>query len=251
MDDQLRFRQRLVRQSRRQFFGNCALGLAPVALASLLDEDGLASKAPAARSANSDELPLPHFTPRAKRVIFLYMVGGPSQLDLFEPKEALIKRDGEPIPESFLKGVKFAQIQDKQPRLMASPWKFARHGQCGADVSELLPHTATIVDQLSIIKTVKADDVNHAFAELQMNTGWRQFGRPSMGAWITYGLGSESRDLPGFTVLLSGMRPRSKSANYGNGFLPSAFQGVPLRSGGEPILDLTSPAGISPARQRR
>ena len=108
-----------------------------------------------------------------------------------------------------------------------------------------------MVDHLSIVKTFKADDINHAFAELQLNTGWRQFGRPSMGSWVTYGLGSESRELPSFTVLLSGMRPRSKSANYAAGFLPSAYQGVPLRSSGEPILNLASPAGFSPARQRR
>ena len=130
---------------------------------------------------------------------------------------------------------------------MGSPWKFARHGQCGAEVSELLPHTAAVVDHLSIVKTFKADDINHAFAELQMNTGWRQFGRPSMGSWVAYGLGSESRDLPGFTVLLSGMRPRSKSANYATAFCRRRYQGVPLRSGGEPILNLASPAGFSPA----
>ncbi len=236
--------------TRRQFFGNCALGLAPLALAALLDEN-TAAGATAVGPGDPMAAKLPHYPARAKRVIFLYMVGGPSQLDLFEPKAELIARDGQPIPESFLKGVKFAQIQEKQPRLMASPWKFAKHGQSGADVSELLPHTATIVDHLSIVKTFKADDTNHAFAELQMNTGARQFGRPSMGSWISYGLGSESRDLPGFTVLLSGMRPRSKSANYGNGFLPSAYQGVPLRSSGEPILNLSSPEGFSPDRQRR
>jgi Protein of unknown function (DUF1501) len=236
-----------LRHTRRQFFGRSALGLAPLALAWLMDE----AEAGGQRNAGPFAQRPPHFAPRAKHVIFLYMIGGPSQLDLFEPKPALIERDGQPIPESFLKGIKFAQIQEKQPRLFGSPWKFAKHGQSGADVSELLPHTATVVDRLSIVKTFKADDTNHAFAELQMNTGSRQFGHPSMGSWISYGLGSETRDLPGFTVLLSGMRPRSKSANYANGFLPSAYQGVPLRSSGEPILDLSSPAGFSPARQRR
>ncbi|MEX0679182.1 MAG: DUF1501 domain-containing protein [Pirellulales bacterium] len=238
-----------LRQTRRQFFGTSALSLAPLALASLLDEAG-AHEAHSAGAGPFAPRP-PHHAPRAKRVIFLYMVGGPSQIDLFEPKSALVERDGQPIPESYLKGIKFAQIQEKQPRLMGSPWRFARHGQCGADVSELLPHTATVVDHLSIVKTMKADDTNHAFAELQMNTGWRRFGRPSMGSWISYGLGSESRDLPGFTVLLSGMRPRSKSANYGNGFLPSAYQGVPLRATGDPILNLSSPAGFTPKRERR
>ncbi len=247
------------RATRRQFFGRCGVGLAPLALASLLDDEAVGGEALGGTSAQGGlpaiESPtgarMPHFASRAKRVIFLYMLGGPSQLDLFEPKTELAKHDGEPIPESFLKGVKFAQIQEKQPRLMGSPWKFARRGQSGLDVSELLPHTAGIVDRLSIVKTFRSDDTNHLFAELQINTGWRQFGRPSMGSWVAYGLGSESRDLPGFTVLLSGMPPRAKSANYATGFLPSAYQGVPLRSGGEPILNLTSPAGFSPQRQRR
>jgi Protein of unknown function (DUF1501) len=245
----MRDRTHDLRQTRRQFFGTGALSLAPLALATLLDE----AEAKAASSAGAGPFAQrpPHHPARAKHVIFLYMVGGPSQIDLFDAKPALIERDGQPIPESYVKGIKFAQIQEKQPRLMGSPWKFAKYGQCGADVSELLPHTATVVDHLAIVKTMKADDTNHAFAELQMNTGSRQFGHPSMGSWVGYGLGSESRDLPGFTVLLSGMRPRSKSANYSNGFLPSAYQGVPLRSTGEPILNLSSPQGFTPARERR
>jgi hypothetical protein len=237
-------------QTRRRFFGRSALSMAPFALASLCG-----SQVGAAAASNEALNPLaarpPHYGPRAKRVIFLHMIGGPSQLDLFEPKPQLNVHDGEPIPESFLKGVKFAQIQEKQPKLMGTPWRFAKHGQCGADVSELLPHTAAVVDRLAIVKTLKADDTNHAFAELQINTGWRQFGRPSMGSWVIYGLGSESRDLPGFIVLMSGMRPRSKSANFGNGFLPSAYQGVPLRSSGEPILNLSNPEGFTAERQRR
>ena len=239
-------------QTRRQFFGRSALGLAPMALASLFADERSARGA-ANVGAWADPLAprAPHFPPRAKRVIFLYMLGGPSQLDLFDPKPVLAQRDGQVIPDSFLKKIKFAQIQDKQPRLMGTPWKFGRHGECGAAVSELLPFTAQVADQLSIVRTMRADDTNHMFAELQINTGWRQFGRPSMGSWIGYGLGSESRDLPGFLVLLSGMPPRSKGANYGNGFLPSAYQGVPLRSSGEPILNLSNPEGITPARQRR
>jgi Protein of unknown function (DUF1501) len=236
------------RQTRRQFFGRSALGLAPLALASLINDE---RSARGAAADNPMAMRRPHFQPRAQRVIFLDMLGGPSQLDLFDPKPELTKRDGQFIPESFLKKIKFAQIQDKRPKLMASPWRFARHGDSGTTVSELLPYTAQVVDQLSVIRTLRTDDTNHLFAELQLNTGWRQFGRPSMGSWITYGLGSESRDLPGFVVLLSGLAPRSKSANYGNGFLPSAYQGVPLRSSGEPILNLSNPDGITPARQRR
>jgi len=243
-------------QTRRDFFFRAASGLAPMAFVSLLADEApvrAASLAGPPRSTFSDPMAprTPHFAPRAKRVIFLYMLGGPSQLDLFDPKPELVRRDGELIPESLLKGIKFAQIQEKRPHLMASPWKFAKHGQSGADVSQLLPHTAQIVDRLSIVRTFRADDTNHMFAELQINTGWRQFGRPSTGSWVGYGLGSQSRDLPGFVVLLSGMPPRSKSANYSNGFLPSAYQGVPLRSAGEPILNPSNPDGINASCQRR
>ncbi|MDA1049672.1 MAG: DUF1501 domain-containing protein [Planctomycetota bacterium] len=229
-------------QTRRQFFGTSALSLAPVALSSLLASDRAAGPLPPRP---------PHYRPRAKSVIFLFQIGGPSQLDLFDPKPMLLRREGEPLPESILKQISFAQIQEKQPKLMGSPWKFARHGECGATVSELLPHTASIVDQITIAKTLKTDDTNHMFAELMMNTGWRQFGRPSLGSWAIYGLGTESQDLPAFTVLRSGMRPRSKGANYGNGFLPSKYQGTPLRSSGDPILNLASPDGFSVETQRQ
>ncbi len=234
-------------QTRRQFFGSSALSLAPVALSSLLANDRL--------RATQTEGPLPprqpHYRARAKSVIFLFQIGGPSQLDLFDPKPELLRRDGEPLPDSLLKKVSFAQIQEKRPKLMGSPWSFARHGECGAAVSELLPHTASIVDQLTIAKTIKTDDTNHMFAELMMNTGWRRFGRPSLGSWTVYGLGSESQNLPAFMVLRSGMRPRSKGANYGNGFLPSKYQGTPLRSSGDPILNLANPAGFSKETQRQ
>ena len=234
-------------QTRRQFFGTSALSLAPIALSSLLADDRL-------RAAPIDgPLPVrpPHSRPRAKSVIFLFQIGGPSQLDLFEPKPMLLRRAGEPLPESILKQISFAQIQEKQPKLMGSPWKFARHGECGASVSELLPQTASIVDLITIAKTLKTDDTNHMFAELLINTGWRQFGRPSLGSWVLYGLGTAAQDLPGFTVLRSGMRPRSKGANYGNGFLPSKYQGTPLRSSGNPILNLASPDGFSVETQRQ
>ena len=220
--------------ARRQFFGSSALSLAPTALSSLM-----AAEQPA------------HHRPRAKSVIFLFQIGGPSQLDLFDPKPELHRLEGQPLPESIQKQISFAQIQEKQPSIMGSPWRFARHGQCGATVSELLPHTASIVDQITIARTLKTDDTNHMFAELMMNTGWRQFGRPSLGSWVVYGLGSENQNLPAFTVLRSGMRPRSKGANYGNGFLPSQYQGTPLRSSGDPILNLASPAGFSEQTQRR
>ena len=220
--------------ARRPFMGTSALSLTSAALSSLQ-----AAEEPS------------HHCPRAKSVIFLFQVGGPSQLDLFDPKPKLHRLEGQPLPESIQKQISFAQIQEKQPRIMGSPWRFRQHGQCGAMVSELLPHTASIVDQITIARTLKTDDTNHMFAELAMNTGWRQFGRPSLGSWVVYGLGSETRNLPAFTVLRSGMRPRSKGANYGNGFLPSRYQGVPLRSSGDPILNLTSPVGFSAETQQR
>jgi hypothetical protein len=241
-----------LQQTRRQFLGACGLSLGGVALMSLMKADALAGILPASARVIDPMLPKPpHFAPKAKNVIFLFMVGGPSHLDMFEYKPALNQRQGEPVPESLIKGVKFAQITEKQPKLLGSKWKFSPHGLCGAYVSELMPHTASIVDDIAFIKTLRADDTNHFFAELQMNTGWRQSGRPSMGAWVTYGLGSESRDLPGFVVMQSGGMPRSKSGDYGPGFLPAAYQGVPLRSAGEPIFNLSNPVGINPAAQRR
>ena len=226
-------------QTRRQFFRQGTLSLAPLALSTLGD----------AASAKEDATIAPHFPARAKSVIFLFQIGGPSQLDLFDPKPELIRRHGEPLPDSQLKKLKFAQIQEKRPNIMGSPWKFRRHGDVGTPVSELMPHTARIVDQISLVRTVKTDDTNHMFAELLMNTGWRQFGRPSLGSWVVYGLGSFARDLPSFVVLRSGMRPRSKSANYGHGFLPPNYQGTPFRSSGAPILNLTSPPGFDRNRQ--
>ena len=218
--------------TRRQFFRRGALSLAPVALSSL-------------SSAAT------HFPARAKSVIFLFQIGGPSQLDLFDPKPELRRLDGQPLPDSQLKKLKFAQIQEKRPSMMGSPWRFRRHGQVGATVSELLPHTSRIVDQISLVRTVKTDDTNHMFAELLMNTGWRQFGHPSIGSWVVYGLGSVARDLPAFVVLRSGMRPRSKAANYGHGFLPPNYQGTPFRASGDPILNLASPPGFDRNRQRQ
>jgi len=217
--------------TRRKFFGTSALSLAPAALSTLVDRDACAGR-PAGRSPVS---PRSHFVPKARSVIFLFQIGGPSQLDLFDPKPELIRRAGEPLPESLLKKVSFAQIQEKQPRLMGSRYRFRQHGDSGAWASELIPHTASIIDRLSIVRTVKTDDTNHMFAELLMNTGWRRFGRP----------------MPAFVVLRSGMRPRSKGANYGNGFLSSRFQGTPLRSSGDPILNLASPPGFDTPRQRR
>ena len=234
---------------RRNFFSQCGMRLGSVALASLLAE-------PRSVLAVTSERPNPlaprpaHFPAKAKNVIYLFMVGGPSQLDMFEYKPKLSQITGEPLPESYLRGQKFAQIKEKQPKIMGSLWKFAQHGQCGSYVSELLPHTSSVVDDLTILKTVKTEEIVHPFAELMMNTGARDYGKPSMGAWVTYGLGSESQNLPGFVVLQTGGYPRAKGANYGNGFLPPSYQGVALRNSGEPIMNLQSPPGVSSRHQR-
>src|SRR5207249_4658971 len=207
----------------------------------------LASEGPAAPLAPRP----PHFPARAKRVILLFMLGGPSQLDLFDNKPKLCKLDGQPIGDELLSRLQFAQIMEKRPNLLGTHVKFARHGQSGAEVSELLPYRAGIVDDLAIVKTVRTEEIPHHPAEVFFHTGTRQFGRPSLGAWVNYGLGSEARDLPGYVVLQSGMRPRTKGSIYGAGFLSAAYQGVPLREGAEPILNLAPPPGRSLADQRQ
>lgn len=227
-------------ESRRTFFSRSGLSLAGLALPSML-----AHESPAGQQGGVYAPRTSHFTPRAKNVIFMFQIGAPSQLDMFDPKPELTRRAGEPLPDSYLKRVKFAQIQDAKPAFLGSPYRFSRHGDSGQWISELMPHTAKIVDWLTFVHTCQADDTNHMFGELQMSTGWRRFGRPSLGSWVLYGLGSESQDLPGFMVLRSGMHPRSKGSNYGNGFLPATMQGTPLQSAGAPILNLESPVGFA------
>jgi hypothetical protein len=184
-------------------------------------------------------------------VIFLFMAGGPSQLELFDYKPKLAELNGQPIPESYVAGKRFAFMDSShRTNLLASTRSFAQYGENGTWVSDLLPHTAAIVDELTIIKTCKTDLFNHAPAKLFMNAGSGQFGRPSMGAWVTYGLGSECDELPGFVVLQSGPRgPRGGGVLWGSGMLPTTYQGVPLRNQGDPILNLSNPSGVSTERQ--
>ena len=237
--------------TRRHFFSRCGIGLGSIALASLLSDQRLLT-AEALKLVNPLAPKPPHFPARAKNVIFLFMAGGPSQLELFDYKPKLIELNGEPIPQSFIEGKRFAFMGSSHgTKLLGTRRKFSQHGQSGAWVSELFPHTASIADEISLVKSCAASLFNHAPAKLFMNTGSGQFGRPSMGAWVTYGIGSESQSLPGFVVLQSGPRgPRGGAVNWGSGFLPSSYQGVPLRGNGEPILDLNSPKGISSTRQR-
>ena len=234
--------------ARRHFFQQCRVGIGAMALGSLLSGERAIAK-----TAANDPLAAhpPHFAPRAKNVIFLFMAGGPSQLELFEPKEKLQDLDGQTIPSSFVANKRFAFIKP-DAKLQGTKRKFAKHGQSGQVISECLPHLATVADDICTLRSVKTDVFNHGPAKFFMNTGSPLFGRPSMGAWITYGIGSESRDLPGFVVLQSGPRgPRGGAPNWGSGFLPTTYQGVPLRSTGAPILNLASPDGISREDQRR
>ncbi len=238
--------------TRRHFFSRCALGLGSVALGSLLNPSRNMA-APTLHSDNPMAPRQPMFTPRAKSIIYLFMAGGPSQLELFDYKPRLVELNGQPIPQSYIEGKRFAFMDSSHgTKLLGTRRQFKQHGQSGRWVSNLFPHTAGIVDDATFVTTCAASLFNHAPAKLFMNTGSGQFGRPSMGSWVTYGLGSESSDLPGFVVLQSGPRgPRGGAVNWASGFLPTSFQGVPLRSTGDPILNISSPKGISAARQRQ
>lgn len=232
-------------ETRRHFFSRCPIGVGSMALASLLANESKSASGPLAPKK-------PHFPAKAKSVIFLFMAGGPSQLELFDYKPVLAKLDGKPIPESYIAGKRFA-FMDSSHRitLLAGKRPFKQHGQTGSWVSDLMPNTARIVDQLTFIKTMKTDLFNHAPAKLFMNAGSGQFGRPSIGSWVTYGLGSESSDLPGFVVLQSGPRgPRGGAVLWSSGALPTAYQGVPLRNQGDPILNLSTPVGVKEDDQR-
>jgi hypothetical protein len=235
-------------ETRRHFFGQCGVGLGAMALGSLLAEESQsAQQAPDMR--NPLEPRAPHFTAKAKRVIFLFMAGGPSQLELFDYKPKLQELSGQVVPPSYTKNKRFAFIKG-DAKLLGTQRKFTRHGQSGAELSALLPHLATIVDDVCFVKSMVTDVFNHGPAKLFVNTGSSRFGMPSMGAWLTYGIGSQSRNLPGFVVLQSGPRgPRGGNPLWGSGFLPTAYQGVPLLPGAEPILNLANPPGIDRARQ--
>jgi uncharacterized protein (DUF1501 family) len=236
--------------SRRYFFKECGLGLGAVALAALLDEHKILGASSGLKIADPQAVRPPQFAPKAKRVIYLFQAGAPSQLDLFDYKPSLVKYDGKPVPADVVKDQIYAFIRP-DAELFASKFQFARHGQSGAEISEMLPHLASVVDDIAIIKSMNTHAFNHAPAQILMNTGSTQFGRPSMGAWVTYGLGSESKNLPGFVVLSSAGGTSGGVSNWGCGFLPTVYQGVPFRRTGDPILSLSNPPGITPAMQRR
>ncbi|HYP12415.1 MAG TPA: DUF1501 domain-containing protein, partial [Bryobacteraceae bacterium] len=231
--------------SRRWFIDQCGVGLGAVALHQL----GLAQLA-AAAEADPLAPKQPHFAPKAKNVIFLFMGGAPSHLELFDNKPQLAKFDGSLPPPELLKGYRAAFINPNS-KLLGPKFKFARHGNSGAEISELLPHTAKIADDITLVRGMATDAFNHAPAQILMYTGSQQFGRPSMGAWVTYGLGSESRELPAFVVFSSGRKgPSGGNSCWGSGFLPTVHQGVQFRSGTEPVLYLKNPKGFDTELQR-
>ncbi len=237
-------REILKQITRRTFFKQVGYGIGGMALSSMLVESLFA----AGRQQGRDD-PLapraPHFPAKAKSVIYLFMAGAPSQLDLFDPKPTLNKFDHQPCPEELLKGERFAFIKGT-PKLLGSPFEFHRAGQSGQWVSTLLPHFAEIADEVAVIRSMSTSQFNHAPAQLFMNTGFQLPGRPSMGSWLTYGLGSENKDLPGFVVLISGMsNPDGGKSCWGSGFLPSVYQGVEFRSQGDPVLYVSDPDGVT------
>jgi hypothetical protein len=248
MNDLQQFRAQQL--TRRAFLGRTANGLGAVALGSLFAKNGLAAEPDKWGGAIH---PLP-FAPKAKRVIYLSMAGGPSHLETFDPKPKLAEMDGEPMPESLTKGQQIAQLQGNVLKCYGPQHKFQRFGKSGIEICELFPQIGSVIDDICIVRSMHTDAINHDPAHMFMNTGAQIAGRPSMGSWITYGLGSESENLPGFVVLTSlgkgGQNQPIAARQWSSGFLPSRFQGVHMRSKGDPVLYLTTPAGVSATQQR-
>ncbi len=237
--------QHALQVTRRHFLKECGVGLGKMALAGLLSESlgarGFAANALAPRQ--------PHFPPKARRVIHLFMAGAPSQLDLFDYKPELTKLAGKPLPPSVIAGQRYAFIRP-DAAVLGPQFKFARHGQSGAELSEMLPHLAKIADEICLVKSVKTDQFNHAPAQLFFNTGFAQPGRPCLGSWALYGLGAETQELPAFVVMSTGSGLSGGSSLWSSGFLPSIYTGTRLRTQGDPILDVSSPAGFDARLQR-
>ncbi len=224
--------------TRRWFLKQCGVGVGALAFGSLLRADDTRPRPP-------------HYPARAKRVLYLHMAGSPSQIDLLDPKPKLRELDGKECSEELIAGERFAFIKGV-PKFLGSPYDFARHGRSGQEFSTLLPHLASCADDLAIVRSMHTDQFNHAPAQIFLNSGHSRIGRPSMGSWLSYGLGSENRDLPSFVVLLSGQYAPSGGAScWGSGFLPTIHQGVRFRSQGDPVLFLSNPPGMDGATRRR
>jgi uncharacterized protein (DUF1501 family) len=229
-----------IQLTRRHFLQDCGVGVGKIALASLLAESAV---------ADSPRVKAPHFMPRAKRVIHLFMAGAPSQLDLFDHKPKLVEYEGKPIPPEVVRGQRYAFIRP-DAAVLGPRFKFARHGGSGAELSEMLPHLARVADDICIIKSMHTDQFNHAPAQIFLNTGFPQPGRPSLGSWVIYGLGAEATDLPAFVVMSTGSGISGGAANWSSGFLPTTYTGVRFRNQGDPILNVSSPPGIDARLQR-
>jgi len=228
--------------TRRDFLVNTARGVGGLAFASLLNADGLlAASAPAGPLAPRP----PHFPARAKQCIFIYMEGGTSQLDLFDPKAKLNELNGQKLPESLTKNIRFAFLQKETATLLGSPHPFRRYGKCGMEMSGMLPHIGACADDLALVRSMHTTAFNHHPGEMLLYTGFERLGRPSVGAWLAYGLGSASQNLPGYVVLTAGRAASGGSTMFSSGFLPSTFQGVMFRNQGEPVQDLANPPGIT------
>jgi hypothetical protein len=233
----------LLNVTRRHFFQSSGLGIGALALNSLIAQEGHGSNPLAVKA--------PMFAPKAKRVIYLHMAGSPSQLELFDDKPELKRLHMQDAPPSFLEGKRFAFIKGV-PKVLAGQFAFQKHGQSGQVVSELLPNLAKVIDKLCVIRTVNTDQFNHAPAQLFVHTGTPRLGNPSLGSWVTYGLGSVNENLPGFVVLLSGGKtPDAGKSLWGSGFLPSVYQGVQCRTTGDPVLYLSNPNGMDQKLRRR
>lgn len=240
-----------VNPARRQFLSGALATVGSLALSELLGREGLPAAETAARALPH---PLaaraPHFAPRARNLIYIYLEGGPSQMDLFDPKPRLNELDGQPLPDSLLEHVRFAFIEKGSARLMGTPRKFSRYGQCGMELSDLLPHIGACADDICLIRSLHTDQFNHVPGQLMMNCGSPIAGRPSLGSWLAYGLGSQTQDLPAFVSLVTvGRGLPGGSASWSSGFLPSTYSGTLFRSEGDPVLNLSNPPGISDATQ--
>jgi hypothetical protein len=232
---------------RRHFFRECGLGVGKIALAGMLT--GGASRSLIAAERDPLAVQPSHYPAKAKAVIHLFMAGAPSQLELFENKPKLTELEGKPIPPSVIKGQRYAFIRP-DAAVLGPRYKFARHGQCGAELSEMLPQLATVVDDIAIVHSVHTDQFNHAPAQLFLNTGFSQPGRPCIGSWALYGLGCETRELPSFVVMSTGSGISGGSANWSSGFLPTIYSGVRFRNSGDPILHVSNPPKIDATLQR-
>ena len=235
-------------RTRRQFFRDCGVGVGAMGLASLLNERLFASPVPADDPLAPKK---PHFPAKAKSIIYLHMAGAPSTLDLFDYKPKLQELSGQPCPDSYLKGQQFAFIKG-HPKLLGTPHKFDKYGKSGQEISEVMPHLQTVADELCIVRSMYTDQFNHAPAQLFVHTGSARLGRPSMGSWLSYGLGTENHNLPSFCVLVSGTAaPDGGASLWGSAFLPTIHQGIQLRSQGDPVLFLSNPDGMDAAGRRQ